>query len=141
VNKDEKLYLAELLKTFGLVPLGKIGRYTAFSVYLQSTDDFVPVFVPNIQSIRRVKVLTGIIGAAIRNERAEPRKREIRLVLSTHVANLTELTALYELTFSHSPDRQYVEGIVRIMNALPRNAEQVRSRVSGLGGKLTLATF
>lgn len=130
MNKDDKLYLAEVLKSCDLVPLGKIGRNTAFSFYIQSTDDFMPVFVPNIQSIRRVKVLTGIIGAAIRNEDDNPRKREIQLVLCTHIANLTEVTPLYDMTFNHSVDRQYVEAVRRIMNELPRNAEQVRSSLA-----------
>lgn len=131
VNKDEKLYLAELLKSCGLVPLGKVdGRNTAFSFFLQATDDFVPVFVPNIQSIRRVKVLTGIIGAARKIEGANSRKQEIRLVLSTHIANLTEFPPLYDLTFSQIIDRQYVDGIGRVMSKLPRNSEEVRSSLA-----------
>jgi hypothetical protein len=131
VKNEEKLYLAELLKSCGLVPLGKVDRWnTAFSFYLQSTDEFVPVFVPNIQSVGKVKILTGIIGAARTNAGANPRKKEIQLVLSTHIANLTELPLLRDLTFDPSVDRQYVEGIGRILNKLPRNAEQVRSSLS-----------
>ena len=130
MNKNERLYLAALLKSCGLAPLGKIGRHTAFSFYLQPTDDFLPVFVPNIQSVRTVRVLTGTIGAAARNEDANTRKREIRLVLSTHVANLTEFPALYDLKFNQDLDRQYVEGISRVMSDLPRNAEQVLSLIA-----------
>ena len=131
MTKDDRLYLTELLKACGLVPIGRLdGRNIAFSFYLQSTDDFVPVFVPNIQSIRRVKVLTGIIGSARKNEGASSRKREIRLVLSTHIANLTELPPLYDLTFNQSVDRRYIEDIGRIMNELPRNAQQVESSLA-----------
>lgn len=142
VNKDEKLYLAELLKACGLVPIGRVdGRNTAFSFYVQSAVDFLPIFVPNIQSIRGVKILTGIIGSARKNEGASSRKRGFRLVLCTHIANLTEFPALYELTFNQSVDRKYIDGIARIMNELPRNAQQVElsltNDVSVGGTKIT----